>query len=70
MAVSVSRKRKIDHSVDINLTLLFKRMVTARIMIDCYYNREMKDVGEFSLMRAHSYVLFSVKESQLFPSEE
>ena len=30
----------------------------------------MKDVGEFSLMRAHSYVLFSVKESQLFPSEE
>lgn len=70
MAVYVSRRRKIDHSVDINLTLLFKRMVKARIMIDLNYYREMKDVGEFSLMWVHGDVLCSVKESQLLFSEE
>ena len=70
MAVYVSRNRKIDHLVDINLTLLFKRMVKARIMIDFNYYKEMKDVDEFNLMWAHGDVLCSVKESQLLFSEE
>ena len=74
MAVYVSKKRKVDHLVGINLTLLFKRMGNARIMINFNYwrkkYRKMKDVGDFSLILAHGDVLCSAKESQLFFSEE
>ena len=68
--MAVSSKRKTDHSVDINLTLLFKSTVKASIIINFNYYREMKDVDEFSLMWAHGDVLCPVKESQLFFSEE
>ena len=60
----------LSYLVDIKLTLLLKRMVKARKMIDFNYNKEMKDVDEFSLMWAHGEVLCSVKESQLLFFEE
>lgn len=45
------RKRKIDDSVVIVSTLLFSRLVKARVMIEFNYHKEMKDVDQFSLMQ-------------------
>lgn len=45
------RKRKIDDSVVIVSTLLFSRLVKARVMIEFNYHKEMKDVNQFSLMQ-------------------
>ena len=45
-------------------------MANGRIVINFKYYREMKDVGDFSLIWAHGDVLCSAKESQLFFSEE
>lgn len=64
-AIYVSRRRKTDDSVDIDVTLLFTRIMKARIMIDFNYYKEMKDVDQFSIIWAHGDVLCSVKEKQL-----
>lgn len=70
MAVYVSRKRKVDDSVDVDVTLLFTRMVKARIRIDFNYYREMKDVDQFCVIWAHGDVLCSVEGEQLVFSED
>ena len=70
MAVYVSRKRKVDDSVDVNVNLLFARMVKARIRIDFNYYAEMKDVDEFRVIWAHGDVLCSVEGDQLLFSQE
>ncbi len=65
MAIYVSRKRKVDDLVDIDIKLLFTRMGKARIMTDFNYYKEMKDVDHFSIIWAHGDVLCSVKENHL-----
>ena len=70
MAIYVCRKRKIDDSVDIDVVLLFKRMVKARIMIDFNFYKAMKDFDQFSMIWTYGDVLCSVIEDQLVFSLE
>lgn len=70
MAIYVSRKRKIDDLIDIDVKLLFTRMVKARMKIDFNYYKEMKDVNQFSLTWSYGDVLCSVTENQLIFSVE
>ena len=68
MAVYVNRKRKVDDSVDINVNLLFTRMVKARIRIESgliLIIIKMKDVDQFSVIWAHGDLLKETNSSFL-----
>ena len=58
----LARKRKNDESVDIDINLLFKRMVKARVIIDFKIYKVMKDLDQFSLVWAYDDLLCSVVE--------
>ena len=49
MAVYVSRKRKVEDSVDSDIVLLLSRMIKARILIDFNCYREMQDLDHFTM---------------------
>lgn len=53
MAIYVSRKKKMDDSVDIDVKILLTRMVKARLMVDFNYYKEMKDLDQFTMIWAH-----------------
>lgn len=65
MAVYVSRKKKVDELADIDLCLLFSRMVKARISIDFRFYKEMQDLDQFIQIWAEGDVLCSVEQNQL-----
>ena len=70
MAVYVSRKRKVEDSVDSDVVLLLSRMIKARILIDFNYYREMQDLECFELTWTFGRVLCYVQENQLIFSEQ
>ncbi len=70
MAVYVSRKRKVEDSVDSDVVLLLSRMIKARILIDFNYYREMRDLERFKWTWTFGGVLCSVQEEDLLFSDQ
>ena len=66
MAIYISRKKKIENSVEIEADLLFRRMVKARIKIDFNFYKAMKDFDQFQMIWTYGDILCSVIEDQLF----
>ena len=66
----VSRKRKIEDSVNTDVVLLFSRMVKARIIVDFKYHKEMQDLDLFRLIWTHGLILCGVHEHQLAFSDQ
>lgn len=69
MAVYVSRKRKVEDSMDCDVVLLLSRMIKARILIDFKYYCIMKDVERFKMTWTYRGVLCSVQENDLLFSD-
>ncbi|KAK0155415.1 Transposon TX1 uncharacterized protein [Merluccius polli] len=57
MAVHVSRKRKEEDMLDVDVSLLFCRMVKARVHIDFKYYSQMQDMDQFIKTWTHSNTL-------------
>ena len=53
MAVYVSKKRRVEDSVDSDIVLLLSRMIKARLLIDFKYYREMQDLERFTMTWTH-----------------
>lgn len=65
MAVHVSRKRKEEDMVDVDVSLLFCRMVKARVHIDFKYYSQMQDMDQFIKTWTHSNALCSITDNTL-----
>ena len=70
MAVYISRKRKVEDSVDTDMVLLFSRMVKARVLIDFKYYKEMKDLDQFKLIWTYGLTLCEVQDHDLVFSDQ
>ena len=65
MAVHVSRRRKEEDMLDVDVSLLFCRMVKARVHIDFKYYSQMQDMDQFIKTWTHSNTLCSVTDNTL-----
>lgn len=70
MAVYVSRKRKVEDSLDCDIVLLLSRMIKARITIGFNYYSKMEDLESFLLTWTLDRVLCAVREHNLIFSNQ
>lgn len=64
MAVYMSRKRKV-RTVDMDLVLLFSRIVKARVLTDFKFFKEINDLNHFRMIWTYGLVLCGVEGDTL-----
>lgn len=65
MAIYLSRKRKIEGSLDCDVTTVLIRMIKSRLIIDFNYFSSMTDLVSFEKVWCGADILCSVKEEKL-----
>ena len=65
MVIYISRKRKVESNLVVDLKLYLARSVRSRILIDYRFRREMKDLETFSRRCCCGAVVCKVEEGEL-----
>ncbi|TWW59346.1 Transposon TX1 uncharacterized 149 kDa protein ORF 2 [Takifugu flavidus] len=70
MAVYISRRRKVEDSVDCDVVLLLSRRIKARILIDFHFYRKMEDLEQFVRTWTYGGILCSIQLEDLVFSDQ
>lgn len=65
MAIYVSRKRKVEQDVNIDILIVFSTLVRCRILIDFHFHKSMKILDVFEEKWCYSNVLCAVENEKL-----
>ena len=65
MVIYISRKRKVECNLVVDLKVYLARSLRSRILIDYRFYREVKDVESFSRRRCYGAALCEVEEGEL-----
>ncbi len=65
MAIYISRRNKVDGSLDCDASTLFVRMIKARLKVDFDFYKSTNNVEEFILIWCYKDVLCSIVDNML-----